>query len=129
MNLNRQPSSSRYSQKSSKNCLGQVRRQRTHLENISDTSRRVQGAIGENLLPAVKEAAAAIEGLLFSVEGNQGLKTATADSLAFATAMGIVSAGVLGVAAVIPLLVGLAGPIGHCCVGGVGALAGSVCHG
>ena len=94
------------------------------LENIGDTSRRVQGAIGENLLPAVKEAAAAIEGLLFSVEGNQGLKTATADSLAFATAMGIVSAGVLGVAAVIPLLAGLAGPIGIAALG-VGALAGA----
>ena len=94
------------------------------LENIGDTSRRVQGAIGENLLPAVKETAAAIEGLLFSVEGDEGLKTATADALAFATAMGGVSAGILGVAAVIPLLAGLAGPIGIAALG-AGALAGA----
>ena len=94
------------------------------LENIGDTSRRVQGAIGENLLPAVKEVTAAIEGLLLSVEKDEGLKTATADTLAFATAMGAVTAGVLGVAAVIPLLAGLAGPIGIAALG-VGALAGA----
>ena len=94
------------------------------LENLDDTYRRVQGAIGENLLPAVKEATAAIEGLLFSVEGDEGLKTATADALAFATAMGGVSAGILGVAAVIPLLVGLAGPIGIAALA-AGALAGA----
>ena len=94
------------------------------LENLGDTSRRVQGAIGENLLPAVKEATAAIEGLLLSVEKDEGLKTATADALAFATTMGGVSAGILGVAAVIPLLAGLAGPIGIAALA-AGALAGA----
>ena len=94
------------------------------LENLDDTFRRVQGAIGENLLPAVKETTAAIEALLFSVEGDEGLKTSIADWLSFATAMGTVTAGAVGVAASIPLLAGLANPIGLTALA-VGALAGA----
>ena len=94
------------------------------LENLGDTTRRLQANIGEGLLPAVKEAVIGVENLFLSVENNQSFKTAAADSLAFATAMGTVTAGVLGVAAVIPLLGGLANPIGLTALA-AGALAGA----
>ena len=93
------------------------------MENLGDTFRRVQGAIGEGLLPAVKEGTAALEGLLFSTEDDQRLKTAIADSLAFAASMGTVTAGILGVTALIPLLGGLASPVGLAALA-AGALAG-----
>lgn len=94
------------------------------LENLGDTSRRLQGAIGENLLPAVKEGVTALEGLLLSAEDDDRFKTATADALAFATAMGTTTAGILGVTALIPLLGGLASPIGIAALA-AGALAGA----
>ena len=82
------------------------------LENIGDTSRRVQGAIGENLLPAVKEVTAAIESLLFSVEGDEELRKAAADAISLGAAMGVGTAATLTLAATIPLLAGLASPVG-----------------
>ena len=72
----------------------------------------------------MKETIATLESLLFTVEKDEGLKTAIADWLAFATAMGTVTAGVVGVAAVIPLLGGLANPIGVTALA-AGALAGA----
>ena len=94
------------------------------IENLGDTFRRAQAATGEGLLPVVKETIATLEDLLFTVEKDEGLKTAIADWLAFATAMGTVTAGVVGVAAVIPLLGGLANPIGVTALA-AGALAGA----
>ena len=94
------------------------------IENLGDTVRRTQASVGEGLLPVVKETIATLESLLLSVEKDEGLKTAISDWLAFATAMGTVTAGVVGVAAVIPLLGGLLNPIGLTALA-AGALAGA----
>ena len=82
------------------------------LENLSDTFNRVQATVGTNLLPAVNSITAAIEGLLFRIERDEELKTAIADWTVFGTTLVTVTAGALGLATGLKLLVGLTNPIG-----------------
>ena len=72
------------------------------IENLSDTTQRVQAVVGANFLPIVKEATAGIEALLMRVEQDEGLARNVATVEAFGASWLGVTAALTGVAAAIP---------------------------
>ena len=72
------------------------------IENLSDTTQRVQAVVGGNFLPIVKEATAGIEALLMQVEQDEGLARNIATVEAFGASWLGVTAALTGVAAAIP---------------------------
>ena len=72
------------------------------IENLSDTTQRVQATIGANFLPLVKESTAALEAFLMQAEQDEGLARNIATVEAFGASWLTVTAALTGVAAAIP---------------------------
>ena len=72
------------------------------IENLGDTTQRVQAAIGANFLPLVKESTAALEAFLMQAEQDEGLARNIATVEAFGASFLTVTAALTGVAAAIP---------------------------
>ena len=72
------------------------------IENLGDTTQRVQAAIGANFLPLVKESTAALEAFLMQAEQDEGLARNIATVEAFGASWLTVTAALTGVAAAIP---------------------------
>ena len=99
------------------------------LENLSDTVGRVQARIGSNFLPLVKEATAAIEGALMSIERSPDAARNIASLEAFAGGLLGVTSAAAGLHAAIrflgPSLLAFAtGPVGIAAAA-AGAAAGA----
>ena len=82
------------------------------IENLGDTTQRLQAAIGANFLPVVKQATGALEGLLMEIEREPQLARTIAILEALGGTFLTVTAAGVGLAAALPALIAAIASLG-----------------
>ena len=94
------------------------------IENLSDTTQRVQATIGANFLPIVKESTAALEGLLMEIEREPQVAKTIAILEGMAGSFLTVTAAGAGLAAALPAIIAAVGSLGAPVLAPIAVLGG-----